>query len=108
MSENIIELTEQSFQKEVISSDIPVLVDFWASWCGPCKALAPILQEISTQSNGKFKIAKVNVDNCPGLATKSDVMNIPTVIFFKDGKEVDRLVGLASKAKILEMVRKIL
>ena len=87
---------------------MPGLVDFWADWCGPCKALAPALEEIAQESAGKFKIAKVNVDDNSDLATKWEVMNIPTMILFKDGQEVERLVGLLSKAKILAKITSIL
>lgn len=105
---NIIELNEKNFQKEVIQSDIPVLVDFWAEWCGPCKALGPALEEIAKEPGAGFKIAKVNVDEHSELATRFEVMNIPTMILFKNGEEVDRMVGLMPKAKILERIKSIL
>jgi len=108
MAKGILEVDEQSFDKEVLSSDVAVLVDFWADWCGPCKALAPGLEEIAQSSNGKFKIAKVNVDDNAGLATKLEVMNIPTMILFKGGQEIDRLVGFMPKAKILAKINSVL
>ena len=108
MSGNILDLTEQNFQKEAIESKIPVLVDFWAPWCGPCKAIAPVLEEIAKEGGGKFKVAKVNIDDFSGLATQWDVLNIPTMILFKAGKEVDRLVGVMPKAKILAKINGIL
>jgi len=104
VSRYIVELSEDNFEKEAIKSNIPVLVDFWAVWCGPCKALTPVLEEIAEESEGKFKIAKVNIDDCSQLATSWDVMNIPTMILFKDGQEIDRLVGLMPKSKILAKI----
>ncbi|PIV12138.1 MAG: thioredoxin [Candidatus Omnitrophica bacterium CG12_big_fil_rev_8_21_14_0_65_43_15] len=105
MSGKIFELNDQNFEKEVMKSDIPVLVDFWAEWCGPCKALAPTLNEIALEAGNKFKIAKINVDDSPALATQSNVMNIPTMILYKGGEEVERLVGFMSKAKILDKIK---
>ena len=102
---NIIELNEKNFEKEVINSNVPVLVDFWAEWCGPCKALAPILNEIALEAGNKLKIAKINVDDSPALATQSNVMNIPTMILYKGGEEVERLVGFMSKTKILDKIK---
>jgi len=108
MSKGIVELNDQNFDKEVLKSNTVVLVDFWADWCGPCKALAPALQEIAQAAEGKFKIAKVNIDDNSDLATKWEVLNIPTMILFKAGEEVDRLVGFMSKAKILAKIDSIL
>ncbi len=104
MSHNTLELTSQNFDKEVTKSSVPVLADFWADWCGPCKALTPVIEEIAKESAGKFKVVKVNVDDSPQLATKWDVMNIPTLILFKSGKEAQRLVGYMSKTKILAAI----
>ncbi len=103
-----VELTGQNFDSEVIGSKIPVLVDFWAEWCGPCKALGPTLEEIAKEPAAGFKIAKVNVDEYPELATRFNVMNIPTMILFKKGEEVDRIVGLMPKAKILAKINSII
>jgi len=105
VSGKIFELNDQNFEKEVMKSDIPVLVDFWAEWCGPCKALAPTLNEIALEAGNKFKIAKINVDDSPALATQSNVMNIPTMILYKGGEEVERLVGFMSKTKILDKIK---
>jgi len=104
VSHNTLELTSQNFDKEVTKSSVPVLADFWADWCGPCKALTPVIEEIAKESAGKFKVVKVNVDDSPQLATKWDVMNIPTLILFKSGKEAQRLVGYMSKTKILAAI----
>ncbi|RTL08622.1 MAG: thioredoxin [Acidimicrobiia bacterium] len=99
---SIRQLTESTFDEEVASSTEPVLVDFWAEWCGPCKMVAPILEEIATEQAGKVRVAKVNVDENPGLATKFNVMSIPTMIVFKDGQEAQRLIGARGKPQLLE------
>ena len=99
---SISQLTESTFDEEVASSTEPVLVGFWAEWCGPCKMVAPILEEIATEQAGKVRVAKVNVDENPGLATKFNVMSIPTMIVFKDGQEAQRLIGARGKPQLLE------
>ena len=99
---SISQLTESTFDEEVAGSTEPVLVDFWAEWCGPCKMVAPILEEIATEQAGKVRVAKVNVDENPGLATKFNVMSIPTMIVFKDGQEAQRLIGARGKPQLLE------
>ena len=93
-------LTELDFQNEVISSKGVALVDFWAPWCGPCRMIAPVLEELSAEYNGSAKIVKVNIDENPNLATQYNVMSIPTMIIFKDGKAVDQLVGAMPKPAI--------
>jgi len=100
----MLELTKDNFKKEVLDSDKPVLVDFWATWCMPCKMIAPIVNEISNEYNGKCKVAKLNIDDAMEIATKFGVMNIPTIILFKDGKEFTRIVGVASKESILKKI----
>ena len=99
---NINAVTDAEFEAQVLKSDKPVLVDFWAEWCGPCKMVAPILEEIATEQAGKVRVAKVNVDENPGLATKFNVMSIPTMIVFKDGQEAQRLIGARGKPQLLE------
>jgi thioredoxin 1 len=103
MKELIIK--NSSFEEDVLNSDIPILVDFWAEWCGPCKMLSPVLTEIA-EENDAFKIGKVNVDKDPSLAQKYLITNIPCLILFKDGKEVNRMVGLHSKEEVLEFIQK--
>jgi len=99
---SIMQLSDATFDEEIGSSTEPVLVDFWAEWCGPCKMVAPILEEIATEQAGKVRVAKVNVDENPGLATKFNVMSIPTMIVFKDGQEAQRLIGARGKPQLLE------
>ncbi|MFA6023728.1 MAG: thioredoxin [Candidatus Gracilibacteria bacterium] len=90
-------VTDQNFTDEVLSSKVPVLVDFFAEWCGPCKMIAPVVEELAHEYEGKAKVVKLNVDESMDTAQKYGVMSIPTLIFFKNGEEVDRSVGLMSK-----------
>ena len=103
MSEDAVShLTEATFREEIGASDVPVVVDFWAEWCTPCKMIAPILTEIADEHGDKVRIAKVNVDENPSLAQDFSVMSIPTLIVFKDGEPVKRLVGAKGKGQLLE------
>ena len=88
-----INLTKQTYDGEVVKSNIPVLVDFWAPWCGPCRMLAPVIEEVAQEYEGKVKVCKVNVDEEGELASMNAIVSIPTVILFKDGKQVGKLVG---------------
>lgn len=97
-------VTDKNFDVEIIKSELPVLVDFWAAWCGPCKMIGPIIDEISAESQGKLKVAKINVDEAQDLASKFNVMSIPTLLLFKGGKVVEQLVGAMSKDQILSKV----
>jgi thioredoxin 1 len=102
MGDNVTHLSETTFSEEVNASDVPVVVDFWAEWCGPCKMIAPLLDEIASENAGKIRIVKVNVDDNPGLARQFDVMSIPTLMVFSDGEVKRRLVGAKGKAQLLE------
>jgi thioredoxin 1 len=95
-------LTDTTFDEEIAGSTEPVLVDFWAEWCGPCKMIAPILDQIAEEHAGKIKIAKLNVDDNPDIARRFDVMSIPTLIVFQDGQPVKRMVGAKGKGQLLE------
>ena len=99
----IVEVGEDTFLEEVLKSNIPVLVDFNANWCGPCRMLKPVLESIAFERDD-IKIASVNVDNCEELAKQYGIMSIPCLIVFKDGKEIDKSVGLISKSEILELM----
>ena len=104
MSEKISTLTDATFDEHVASSDVPVLVDFWAEWCGPCKQIAPILEEIATEQEGKLKIAKLNIDENLDVTRRFEVMSIPTLLLFKDGQPVQRLIGAKPKGALLQEI----
>jgi thioredoxin 1 len=96
-----LHLDEKNFETEVLKSHLPVLVDFWAEWCGPCKMIAPIIDQLSIELQGKMKIAKINVDEVPELAGKFNVMSIPTLLIFEGGQPVDQIVGALPKDRLL-------
>ncbi len=100
MGAELIEVSDDSFQSEVIESDIPVLVDFWAEWCAPCRMIAPVIEKIAEENTGKLRVAKLNVDENQNIAAGMGVMSIPTLILFKDGEAVSRMVGFASKEQL--------
>ena len=102
MSENVTELNETTFDEVVNSTAEPVVVDFWAEWCGPCKMVAPILDEIAVEQEGKVKVTKLNVDDVPAIAQRFGVMSIPTMLVFRDGEVDKRIVGAKPKAQLIE------
>ncbi len=104
MGAGIINLTDTTFDEEVKSSTEPVLVDFWAEWCGPCKMIAPTLEEIGRDYGGRLKIAKLNVDDSPDIARRFEVMSIPTLILFKDGEPSLRIIGAKGKGQLLQEI----
>ena len=104
MSETIRTLSDATFDEHVKVAEKPVLVDFWAEWCGPCKVIAPILEEISTEQGDKIEVAKLNIDENLDVTRRFDVMSIPTLILFKDGEPVVRVVGARGKAQLLQEV----
>lgn len=104
----IIEVNQDNFETEIIQAEVPVMVDLWAAWCGPCRAVAPVVEEIATIFEGKAKIAKINIDENPAIAAKYNVMSIPTLLFFKGGDVQEQIIGLVSKDKIAEKLNSLL
>lgn len=100
MAGNVLELSGTNFEQEVTKSPTPVLVDMWAAWCGPCRLIAPVVEELAGTYSGKVKVGKVNVDDHPQVAAQFGIMNIPTLLLFKGGKEVDRIVGVVPKEEL--------
>ena len=101
----VLKITSENFEQEVLKAAQPVAIDFWASWCGPCKMFSPIVDEFAEENEGKVKVGKVNIDDEPDLASRFGVMSIPTAILFKNGQAVQSMVGVQPKAKLEEMVR---
>ncbi|MDQ3897463.1 MAG: thioredoxin [Actinomycetota bacterium] len=102
MAGNLLELTNETFDEEVGSSELPLIVDFWAEWCGPCRMVAPVLEQIASENEGKVRLAKLNVDDAPGVAQRFGIMSIPTLMVFKDGQAKKRIVGAKGKGQLLE------
>ncbi|MBN2373302.1 thioredoxin [bacterium] len=107
-NESALKLTDEDFEEKVIKSDIPVLVDFWASWCGPCKMISPIIDELAKEYAGTVKVASMNVDENMETPNNYNIRSIPTLILFKDGVEQDRMVGAVPKYSLEEMIKKAL
>lgn len=107
-SDAVLTLTDANFDRDVLQSDVPVLVDFWATWCAPCKAIMPLIDAVATEYAGKVKVGKVNVDDNPATPGKYGVRGIPTLILFKDGKVVDQLVGAVPRSQLDALIAKAL
>lgn len=106
MSAGIVEVTDGEFETQVLKHSQPTLVDFWAEWCAPCRALAPVVEEIATDYSGRLQVAKMNIEEHPATPGKYAVQAIPTLLLFKNGEVVDQLVGLVSRSKLSEMIDK--
>ncbi len=102
MAGNLLELTNETFDEEVGSSELPLIVDFWAEWCGPCRMVAPVLEQIANENSGKIRLAKLNVDDAPAVAQRFSIMSIPTLMVFQDGVMKKKIVGAKGKGQLLE------
>jgi thioredoxin 1 len=108
MSKDLVEITDANFEAEILKAGTPALVDFWAPWCGPCRAIAPFVEQLAGEYRGRVKVGKLNVDDSPGVAQRYDIRSIPTLLIFKDGAVVGQLVGSAAKSKIEDQIKKAL
>jgi thioredoxin 1 len=106
-SSDVLNLEDGNFEQEVLKSEVPVLVDFWAVWCGPCKAIAPAVDELAREYKGKLKVAKLDIDAHQAVPQKYGIRSIPTLLVFKGGRVVDTIIGAVPKAKLLESVKKV-
>ena len=103
-----VNVTDNTWEDEVLNSDLPILVDFWAEWCGPCKMIAPAVHDLAEEYTGKLNVAKVDIDNSPEIATKYGIRSIPALIFFKDGKPVDQVIGALPKGALKKKIDSVL
>ena len=108
MAGAVIEFSDTNFEQEVTKSTVPVLVDLWAAWCGPCRLIAPVVEELAGTYQGKMKMGKLNVDDHPQVAAQFRIMNIPTLLLFKGGKEVDRIVGVVPKEELTRRIDRVI
>jgi thioredoxin 1 len=106
-SNDVLTLEDATFEQEVLKSDTPVLVDFWATWCGPCKAIAPAVDEVAKEYKGKLKVAKLDIDHHQAVPQRYGIRSIPTLLVFKGGRVVDTIVGAVPKAKLVDAVKKV-
>ncbi len=102
MAGNLLELTNETFDEEIGASELPLIVDFWAEWCGPCRMVGPVLEQIASENAGKVRLAKLNVDDAPAVAQRFNIMSIPTLMVFQDGVAKKRIVGAKGKGQLLE------
>lgn len=106
--EGLFHATDGNFEPEILKSDLPTMVDFWAPWCGPCQVIAPVIEEFAKEYAGRLKVAKMNVDENPATPSRYGIRGIPTVMIFKEGQVFDQIVGAVSKSKMEEMIKKVL
>ncbi len=106
MAENVIQVTDANFESEVLNSTVPVLIDFWAAWCMPCRFVAPVVEELAKDYEGKIKVGKLDVDSNPAIASKYGITSIPTLLLFKNGEVVDGVIGAVPKAQLETMIKK--
>ena len=108
MPEKVMVVTDTNFEEKVLKASLPALVDFWAAWCGPCRVVSPVVEELATEYDSRITVAKCNVDENPSTPSKYGIRGIPTLIMFKDGQEIDRVVGAVPRAKIEDLISKVI